>query len=188
MFSNIVSLACLLVIATMVYFLKDLPKLYRALKVEQTRASNSQELQREAYFREIGGKDLVRLLEDWVAFLYDMDNKADEFDADGAIDLISRTAIYGSTRTILLCSNYTSDLYNGGLEQNSNEDEELNYGTAKTLLYHAFIVSSLKFDFTGYEVDPLRLLQMKISDFSEIKETEPFKKALEDIKREDIRM
>ena len=68
MFSNIVSLACLLVIAAMVYFLKDLPKLYRALKVEQTRAINSQELQREAYFREIGGEDLVTIFKDWVAF------------------------------------------------------------------------------------------------------------------------
>lgn len=188
MFSNIVSVACLLVLATTVYFLKDLPKLYRALKVEQTRASNSQELQREAYFREIGGKDLVRILEDWVAFLYDADNKTKGFDADGAIDLISRTTIYGSTRTILLCSNYTTDLYNGRLEQDSNEDDDLDYGTAKTLLHHAFIISSLKFDFTGYEVDPLRLLQMKISDFSEIKETKAFKDALEDIKREDIRM
>ena len=49
-------------------------------------------------------------------------------------------------------------------------------------------ISSLKFDFTGYEVEPLRLLEMKINDLSEIKKTEPFKKALEDIKREDIRM
>lgn len=188
MISTIVSFVCLGFLVAVTYFLKDLPKLYRALKVEQTRASNSQELQREAYFREIGGKDLVRLLEDWVAFLYDADNKTKGFDADGAIDLISRTAIYGSTRTILLCSNYTTDLYNGRLEQDSNEDDDLDYGTAKTLLHHAFIISSLKFDFTGYEVDPLRLLQMKISDFSEIKETKAFKKALEDIKQEDLRM
>lgn len=185
---NMVSLACLGLLAVITYFVKDLPVYFREMKLEQRRAENSQELQREAYFREIGGEDLVALFKDWVAFLYDMDNATEDFDADGAIDLISRTAIYGSTRTILLCSNYTSDLYNGRLEQNSNEDEELNYGTAKTLLYHAFIVSSLKFDFTGYEVDPLSLLQMKISDFSEIKETKPFKDALEDIKREDIRM
>ena len=113
---------------------------------------------------------------------------AENFDATRAIDLISRTVIYGSTRTILLCSNYVSDLYSGRLGQDPSDSEEITYVNAKTLLYHAFIVSSLKFDFTGYEVDPLKLLQMKISDFSEIKETEAFKKALEDIKREDIRM
>lgn len=188
MFSSVINIACLLFFAMVIYFVKDLPKLYRVLKVEQTRAVNSQELQREAYFREIGGEDLVTIFKDWVAFLYDVDNKAEDFDADDAIDLISRTVIYGSTRTILLCSSYTSHLYSTGVDSELNEDEELNYDTVKTLLYHAFIVSSLKFDFTGYEVDPLKLLQMKISDFSEIKETEAFKKALEDIKREDLRM
>lgn len=188
MFSSVISIAYLLFFAMVIYFVKDLPKLYRVLKVEQRRAENSQELQREAYFREIGGEDLVTLFKDWVAFLYDMDNAAEDFDADGAIDLISRTVIYGSTRTILLCSSYTAHLYSTGVDSDLNENEEISYDTAKTLLYHAFIVSSLKFDFTGYEVDPLKLLQMKISDFSEIKNEKPFKKALEDIKREDIRM
>nr|DAS14996.1 MAG TPA: hypothetical protein [Caudoviricetes sp.] len=187
MFSSVINIAYLLFFATVIYFVKDLPKLYRVLKVEQTRAANSQELQREAYFREIGGEDLVTIFKDWVAFLYDMDNKVEDFDADSAIDLISRTVTYGSTRTIHLCSSYMRDLHTGLLDSSTNDDE-LDYSGAKTLLYIAYIVSSLKFDFTGYEVDPLKLLQMKISDFSEIKKTEPFKKALEDIKREDIRM
>lgn len=184
---NVVSLACLGLLAVITYFVKDLPVYFREMKLEQRRAENSQELQREAYFREIGGEDLVTLFKDWVAFLYDMDNATEDFDADGAIDLISRTVTYGSTRTIHLCSSYMRDLHTGLLDSSTNDDE-LDYSGAKTLLYIAYIVSSLKFDFTGYEVDPLKLLQMKISDFSEIKKAEPFKKALEDIKREDIRM
>lgn len=40
----------------------------------------------------------------------------------------------------------------------------------------------------GYNVDPVRLLEININDLSEIKETKPFKDALEDIKREDKRM
>ena len=182
---NVVSLACLGLLAAITYFVKGLPIFYREMKLEQRRAENSQELQREAYFREYGGKDLAKLFKDWAALLYDSD-KMKNFSSKNAADLISRTIIYGSTRTINLCSNYTRDLYDKKLEKTPGE--ELGYGEAKTLLYFAFIISSLKFDFTGYEVDPMRLLQVKVNDLSDREKEQSFKDALEDIKREDIRM
>lgn len=81
-------------------FLKDLPTLFRELKVEQRKAQNNMELQREAYFREIGGKELYNTFNEWLGFLIDSDNKLKNFRKKQAIELISKTIKYGSTKTI----------------------------------------------------------------------------------------
>lgn len=148
MISTIVSFVCLGFLVAVTYFFKDLPVFYREMKLEQKRAVNSQELQREAYFREYGGKDLAKLFKDWVAYLYNINEKAKNISTRSAIELICRTVTYGSTRTIHLCSSYMRDLHTGLLDSSTNDDE-LDYAGAKTLLYTAYIVSSLKFDFTG---------------------------------------
>lgn len=191
---NVVGLACLGLLAVITYFVKDLPVYFREMKLEQRRAKNSQELLREAYFREIGGEEVAQILKDWSSTLFrfkdsdfEIDNEEEVKDGEASSveDLLSRTVLYGSTHTIHLCALYMQDLYEGVLD---SKNDGLDYAGYKSILYSAFIISSLKFDFTGYEVEPLRLLEMKINDLSEIKETKPFKKALEDIKREDLRM
>ena len=192
---NVVSLACLGLLAVITYFVKDLPVYFREMKLEQSRARNSQELLREAYFREIGGEEVAQILKDWLSTLFrfkddnfeidDEEDTDEDGEASSVEDLLSRTVLYGSTHTIHLCALYMQDLYEGILD---SENDGLDYAGCKSILYSAFIISSLKFDFTGYEVDPLRFLEMKINDLSEIKKTEAFKKALEDIKREDKRM
>lgn len=192
---NVVSLACLGLLAVITYFVKDLPVYFREMKLEQSRARNSQELLREAYFREIGGEEVAQILKDWLSTLFrfkddnfeidDEEDTDEDGEASSVEDLLSRTVLYGSTHTIHLCALYMQDLYEGILD---SENDGLDYAGCKSILYSAFIISSLKFDFTGYEVEPLRFLEMKINDLSEIKKTESFKKALEDIKREDKRM
>lgn len=192
---NAVSLACLGLLAVITYFVKDLPVYFREMKLEQSRARNSQELLREAYFREIGGEEVAQILKDWLSTLFrfkddnfeidDEDDTDEDGEASSVEDLLSRTVLYGSTHTIHLCALYMQDLYEGILD---SENDGLDYAGCKSILYSAFIISSLKFDFTGYEVEPLRFLEMKINDLSEIKKTEAFKKALDDIKREDKRM
>lgn len=195
MLGNVVSLACLGLLAVITYFVKDLPVYFREMKLEQSRARNSQELLREAYFREIGGEEVAQILKDWLSTLFrfkddnfeidDEEDTDEDGEASSVEDLLSRTVLYGSTHTIHLCALYMQDLYEGILD---SENDGLDYAGCKSILYSAFIISSLKFDFTGYEVEPLRFLEMKINDLSEIKKTEAFKKALEDIKREDKRM
>lgn len=192
---NVVSLACLGLLAVITYFVKDLPVYFREMKLEQSRARNSQELLREAYFREIGGEEVAQILKDWLSTLFrfkddnfeidDEEDTDEDGEASSVEDLLSRTVLYGSTHTIHLCALYMQDLYEGILD---SENDGLDYAGCKSILYSAFIISSLKFDFTGYEVEPLRFLEMKINDLSEIKKTEAFKKALDDIKREDKRM
>lgn len=172
-----------------VYFLKDLPTLFRELKVEQTKAQNSMELQREAYFREIGGKELYNTFNEWLRILVDSDNKLKNFGEKQATDLISKTIKYGSTKTINICGNYMKHVFEkdeatNNIDNIENQSGELSYNTYKMILYVAFIVSSLKFDFTGYEVEPTKLLEIKLNDFSKVKETTNFKKAYEDIKVE----
>lgn len=172
-----------------IYFLKDLPTLFRELKVEQTKAQNNMELQREAYFREIGGKELYNTFNEWLGFLVDSDNKLKNFRKKQATELISKTIKYGSTKTINICGNYMKHVFEkveatNNIENIENQSGELSYNTYKMILYVAFIVSSLKFDFTGYEVDPIKLLEIQISDFSKVKEKNNFKKAYKDIKAE----
>lgn len=41
--------------------------------------------------------------------------------------------------------------------KNSNGNDQI--------VYYAFIISSLKEDFTGYSIDPLTLLKLEISDY-----------------------
>lgn len=67
---NVVSLACLGLLAVITYFVKDLPVYFREMKLEQSRARNSQELLREAYFREIGGEEVAQILKDWLSTLF----------------------------------------------------------------------------------------------------------------------
>lgn len=94
-----------------IYFLKDLPTLFRELKVEQTKAQNNMELQREAYFREVGGKELYNTFNEWLGFLIDSDNKLKNFRKKQAIELISKTIKYGSTKTINICGNYMKHVF-----------------------------------------------------------------------------
>ena len=70
MISTIVSFGCLGFLIAVTYFFKDLPVFYREMKLEQKRASNSQELLREAYFREIGGEEVAQILKDWSSTLF----------------------------------------------------------------------------------------------------------------------
>lgn len=50
------------------------------------------------------------------------------------------------------------------------------------IVYVAFIVSSLKEDFSGYEINPLTLLKLMISDYDDY-ETE-YRKYAKEIERE----
>ena len=74
--------------------------------------------------------------------------------------LIHDTVVYGSDRTVNLLSNYSHSIY----------ENEKNDGN-KMIVYVAFIISSLKDDFSGYEVKPLTLLKLMIKDYDELEST-----------------
>ena len=138
---NVVSLACLGLLAVITYFVKDLPVYFREMKLEQSRARNSQELLREAYFREIGGEEVAQILKDWLSTLFrfkddnfeidDEEDTDEDGEASSVEDLLSRTVLYGSTHTIHLCALYMQDLYEGILD---SENDGLDYAGCKSIL------------------------------------------------------
>ena len=53
---------------------------------------------------------------------------------------------------------------------------------AGQIVYYAFIIASLKADFTGYEIDPLTLLEMQISDYDKYEVV--YKQCADNIKKQ----
>lgn len=144
----------LLVLA--VYYIKEIPKMTRDKLLEERKFQNSKDLQIESYFRQIGGSALQDVFDEWTSMLVDnsaMNKYIDEKSgADRLNNLIQRTIMYGSTKTINLLANYQQFNYAG---DGKND---------KAMFYIASIISSLKYDFTGNEVLPMKLLEVKITD------------------------
>ncbi|MDD7511041.1 MAG: hypothetical protein PUK21_01465 [Peptostreptococcaceae bacterium] len=185
-FIKIISILGIGLLTMLVYFLKDLPRLYRSLKIEKVKAEHSMELQREAYFRQISGNELSKLFKDWTAMLYDIDRKLKGFGERQAIDLLSRTVIYGSTKTVSICSEYFKFIYKTDSSQDNEEnlsEGNLSYDGCMQILFVAYIVSSLKFDFTGYYIEPMKLLHIKINDLDKTMKSEEFQRAFVNIKK-----
>lgn len=53
---------------------------------------------------------------------------------------------------------------------NTPEVEKNDNDISDQIVYYAFIISSLKEDFTGYHIDPLTLLKLEISDYEKYEE------------------
>lgn len=70
--SNILLLLILGGLTIVGYFLKDLPKLLRGLRVEESRKNSEKEIQREIFFRQLKGSELANTLEDWSNLVMEM--------------------------------------------------------------------------------------------------------------------
>nr|WP_317315389.1 hypothetical protein [Limosilactobacillus mucosae] len=144
--------------------------------LEQTKNKNAHEIQIESYFKQLGGKQQQEILSVWTDFLTDMDNTAEKYSnnsPDGISkfkQLIHNTVVYGSDRTVKLLSAYSHFVYSGDSDGN------------KMIVYVAFIVSSLKEDFSGYEISPLTLLKLMIKDYDDYKVA--YKKCAKEIEEE----
>ena len=80
---------------------------------------------------------------------------------DNVNNLILNTLIYGSDRTVKLLSLYMQNVY---LQSDSSQKEY------DQLVNTAYIVSSLKEDFTGYTISPQTLLKLQITDYKDNKQ------------------
>lgn len=179
---NFINILLMIGLSVIIYFVKDFPKIYKEFKIEKFKSKSSMELQREAYFREIGGQEVYKVFEDWLSIIFDYERKMKNFNSQKAINLVSRTVIYGSTRTIDICSLYMQHIFINN-EDKDNPDSS-SYNSYKTMIYVSKIIASLKFDFTGYEIDALRLLEIKLNDYSNLKNEDLFIKAKKDIEKE----
>ncbi|WP_420062895.1 hypothetical protein [Leuconostoc lactis] len=157
----------LILIILVVYFIKELPKMFGEKWSQNRQARTSKELQVESYFRQQGGNDVKKLLTDWTSFLTKMDQIENLMGKDGSKynDLMHRTLLYGSKETIEIVAamsqfNYQSE------EIRKKQDPD----GKKLMIYIATVIASLKYDFTGYKVKPISLLKAKLTDIQEYRD------------------
>ena len=107
----------------------------------------------------------------------------EETSTNDLIELIHRTVIYGSDKTLNILASMTQYVYNH--PEKGEDGKKIDYGSdSENMLsmYIACIISSLKDDFAGYTVDPLTIIQLKISDYDNLKES--YKRCLSIIKKD----
>lgn len=122
--------------------------------LEKLKHSNARDLQTENFYRQTSSKEINSVLNDWSEMLIKLspDRMMEDYS-----DLINKTFIYGSSKTVKLLSNYQQHTY-------SKEDTKIDnqYG----LVYIAMIACSLKKDFTNEEIDAVTMLKIKIKDIA----------------------
>lgn len=186
MLQNIILTIIAIILSVIGYFLKDAPIFIRELKVEKLRNENQSNLQVESYFREISGKDLQQTFKSWLTLIDDMkDNKLKGKALDTYVkDLQVKTFMYGSSTTIKINATMMQLLY----QNNTHEKKiQVDFGKEKEpdyriIVYTAYIIASLKKDFTGYDISPRDFLEVKINDLNDTKEA--FDKAEKQVKKE----
>lgn len=166
MFLNIISLILTVVTVVLIGVILKLPDLITNTWLEKTKNKNAHDIQIESYFKQLGGKEQQKVLDIWTDFLVDMDKTTKKYNikAEGAVDnyhkLMHDTVVYGSDRTVNLLSLYNHYTF---VAENSTEK------SFKMMVYVAFLISSLKEDFSGYYISPLTLLKITIKDFDTYK-------------------
>ena len=152
-------------------YLKELPALHKELKLQEKEHSHQHTLQQEAYYKQVSGDKIEELFVQWTEMFVDM-NKLKTFDTKQALEISQKVFLYGSSNTIELYAKYLNELYT---EKSSGKLGE--YRTQYSLYMFADILAHLKYDFTGYMVDPLVFLKAKITDY-DVKFTEEILKEI----------
>lgn len=159
----VINIIMTVVMVVLIGVIFKLPDFIVKTWLEQTKNKNAHEIQIESYFKQLGGKQQQEILSIWTDFLTDMDNATEKYSNNSPNgvskfkQLIHNTVVYGSDRTVKLLSAYSHSVYSGVSDGN------------KMIVYVAFIVSSLKEDFSGYEISPLTLLELMIKDYDDYK-------------------
>ncbi|MFT8961811.1 MAG: hypothetical protein ABF967_02175 [Lacticaseibacillus paracasei] len=186
--TNIIAIIIAFVVGTV---FSQIPNWLRDMFHDRRSQSSATKLQIESYFREISGDQLQKIFSQWLSIVFDpgsvnapsnLTGKAkerwDKDNYDKLRGMMKGVALYGSTTSVELLSNYMQFVYD---DSSAEKGEHVNTGL-KGHVYIACIASSLKRDFTGYQVDPLDFIRTVINDFS--KHEEEYKTYLLDIYKE----
>lgn len=137
------------------YLIKLLPEhIIKKIEVENE-FKNNRNLQIESYYRQISGEETKELFEKWTSVLMEKSEGSDR-SVEWFEELLLKTTMYGSKRTIDLLSMYQQRNYAGDIT------------TTEFIAYITEIISSLKYDFSGYKVNPINLAKVKLNDFDNI--------------------
>ncbi|MDF7683509.1 hypothetical protein PT287_08355 [Lactobacillus sp. ESL0679] len=145
------------------YLIKQIPKIM-AKNIEQSNEfKSSHQLQIESYFRDISGTKLEKTFSQWTDAILNIDSFTEFIkDEDNINDLIKNTILYGSSKTIEIASLMMHYIYT----HNQSEDDS----GLMEMAYFSEIISSLKSDFSGYNVSPQVILKLKFNDWNDIKD------------------
>lgn len=156
------------------YWFKEIPKIFNAMKVEQSRRENEKDIQREAFFRQLKGDDLADSFSQWVSAIIELDsfsNKLNGKDGEKLLnDMQKKALMYGSKQTVIVLSVMFQHMYQSNAIENrivpnvggSTKKEE---SGSMLMVFISYLIANLKFDFTGYEIDPLDVIKLKIKDY-----------------------
>lgn len=190
MINTVLQVLLLLFVSVLIWFSKDLPNLFRELRLENEKNKNQVDLQRESFFRQISGSDLNKVFNDWTSLIADMDQQVGKITGSKGdrifIDMQQKALMYGSVTTVEILSAMMQHIYdNNSLEKRVNiEMSAPKKPDYSLMIYLAYLVSSLKFDFTGYKVKPEIILKIKIKDLESEKNKEFFELSLENVKKD----
>lgn len=169
------------------YFLKDSPELFRELKVEKKKSENQSNLQREAYFRQISGKDLETTFSQWMSLITDLENTLHVFQTKKGerqySDMVHKCLMYGSEETVDILACLSQHQY-VMVNRKESDDDLKNY---KSLMYMCSLIASLKFDFTGIKIDPFQIIETKMTDLRENDNEKILRKANVQVQNEIMR-
>lgn len=159
----IVNIVMTIVMVVLIGVVLKLPEYITKTWLEQTKNRNAHSIQIESYFKKVSVSKQEDILNKWTDFLTDMEATTQKYtsSADESMaelrSLLHDTIVYGSDRTVKLLAIYMRNVFNTPKGKDNDASDQI--------VYYAFIISSLKEDFTGYHIDPLTLLKLEISDY-----------------------
>lgn len=159
--------------------IKAIPRIIENNIKQKKEYKSAHQLQIESYFRDISGSKLEDLFSKWTDALISENSFAKFVENPKNVEILMRnTIMYGSNRTISVAALFMQFIYNDKTEESSSKDncsensekaEDYEHNL-KGLAYLAELISSLKLDFSGYDISPQLILQIKFEDWEYIKD------------------
>ncbi|MHC5278929.1 hypothetical protein ACYRFT_01490 [Listeria kieliensis] len=156
------------------YWLKEMPKIFNGKMMEKFRRENEKDIQREAFFRQLKGDDLADSFSQWVSAIIELDsftNKMNGKDGEKLLyDMQKKALMYGSEQTVIVLSvmfqhMYQSNAIENRMVPNIGKNNKKEQNGSMLMVFISYLIANLKFDFTGYRIDPLDVLKLKIRDY-----------------------
>lgn len=159
----------MVVILLTVSLIFGIPKIIENRISKKDELVNSRKLQIESYFRQLSGDKLQNIFSSWTGLFFDdMEKQKNSHRLEREIgDLIKKTIMFSSARTVKLMSYMQSYIYKNN---DSKKSTESTVDPIKQMAYLSMIITSLKYDFSGYKIEPYIIMKSKITDFDDIKE------------------
>lgn len=129
------------------------------IKLMKIKDMSSRQLQVDSYFRNTSSKEMNDLFGKWLDFL-DTARQSKKQDNNFFIKMGNDVFRYGSAETISIFAK---------MQQLNYTDIE-NVESLDRIVLMATLLSSLKYDFTGYKVNPLEWLRIRITDYTKNEE------------------